>query len=242
MKPAMFIASSRESLNVTYAVQENLEHDVEATPWTQNVFVLSQTTLASLIAMLNRSDFALFILAPDDIATIRGETASVARDNVIFELGLFAGRLGIERCFLLIPAGARDLHLPTDLLGLTPATYPTGRQDGNWLAALGPACNRVREAVTRLGRMNSGEAVAAAKSPNKSGEAVAPAPNREPGRFARADKILPVGACVFHQKFGYGTVEIVDDDKLDVLFETVGHKRVLDRFVDYVPPPRSRSE
>ena len=53
----------------------------------------------------------------------------------------------------------------------------------------------------------------------------------QPGRPARADKIS-VGARVFHQKFGYGTVRSVDDDKLDVHFETSGDKRVLDRFVE----------
>ena len=50
-------------------------------------------------------------------------------------------------------------------------------------------------------------------------------------RPARAEKI-PVGSRVFHQKFGYGTVSAVDDDKLDVHFETSGDKRVLDRFVE----------
>jgi DNA helicase-2/ATP-dependent DNA helicase PcrA len=53
----------------------------------------------------------------------------------------------------------------------------------------------------------------------------------QPGRPARADAI-PVGSRVFHQKFGYGTVRAVDDDKLDVHFETSGDKRVLDRFVE----------
>jgi DNA helicase-2/ATP-dependent DNA helicase PcrA len=42
---------------------------------------------------------------------------------------------------------------------------------------------------------------------------------------------IPVGARVFHQKFGYGTVRGVDDDKLDVEFAT-GTKRILDRFVE----------
>ncbi|OYV33770.1 MAG: DNA helicase II, partial [Acidocella sp. 20-61-6] len=47
----------------------------------------------------------------------------------------------------------------------------------------------------------------------------------------RAAKI-PVGARVFHQKFGYGIVLTVDDDRLDIKFETSGEKRVLDRFVE----------
>ena len=41
-----------------------------------------------------------------------------------------------------------------------------------------------------------------------------------------------VGGRVFHQKFGYGRVTGVDDDKLDITFEKAGHKRVLDRFVE----------
>jgi DNA helicase-2/ATP-dependent DNA helicase PcrA len=53
----------------------------------------------------------------------------------------------------------------------------------------------------------------------------------QPARPARADAI-PVGARVFHQKFGYGTVKAVDDDKLDVAFDKAGEKRLLDRFVE----------
>jgi DNA helicase-2/ATP-dependent DNA helicase PcrA len=52
----------------------------------------------------------------------------------------------------------------------------------------------------------------------------------QPGRAARADKI-PVGARVFHEKFGYGVVTDAEDDRLDIRFETSGDKRVLDRFV-----------
>ncbi len=53
----------------------------------------------------------------------------------------------------------------------------------------------------------------------------------QPARPVRTEKI-PVGARVFHQKFGYGTVRAVDDDKLDVRFDASGDKRVLDRFVE----------
>jgi len=53
----------------------------------------------------------------------------------------------------------------------------------------------------------------------------------QPGRPAQADAI-PVGARVFHQKFGYGTVTAAEDDRLDVAFDKAGDKRVLDRFVE----------
>ena len=45
---------------------------------------------------------------------------------------------------------------------------------------------------------------------------------------------IPVGSRVFHQKFGYGTVRRIEDDRLDVVFDKAGEKRVLDRFVDKV--------
>ncbi len=39
------------------------------------------------------------------------------------------------------------------------------------------------------------------------------------------------GERIFHQKFGYGTIEIVDGNKLTVLFEKAGRKKVVDSFV-----------
>ncbi len=52
-----------------------------------------------------------------------------------------------------------------------------------------------------------------------------------PERPKRAEAI-PVGTRVFHQKFGYGQVLAVDDDRLDIAFEKAGQKRLLDRFVE----------
>ncbi len=55
----------------------------------------------------------------------------------------------------------------------------------------------------------------------------------QPARPARSD-VIPVGARVFHQKFGYGTVRATEDERLDVAFDKAGEKRVLDRFVEKV--------
>ncbi len=53
----------------------------------------------------------------------------------------------------------------------------------------------------------------------------------QPARPKREGQ-LAVGTRVFHQKFGYGIVNAVSDDRLDVQFEKAGDKRVLDRFVE----------
>ena len=58
----------------------------------------------------------------------------------------------------------------------------------------------------------------------------------QPARPARTDRVKP-GARVFHQKFGYGTVKAVDDDRLDIEFDKAGEKRVLDRFIEVTADP-----
>ncbi len=151
MKPRVFIGSSVEQVDLAYAVQEGLEYDVEATVWTQGVFQPSRSTMAALVDQLDENDFAIFVLAPDDLTAMRKQVVSTVRDNVIFELGLFAGRFGHERCYLVTPRNADDLHLPTDLLGITPAEYDADRQDKNLVAALGAACNRIRKSIKQLG-------------------------------------------------------------------------------------------
>jgi tetratricopeptide (TPR) repeat protein len=151
MKPTLFIASSSEAIGIAYAVQQNLQRQVEATVWDQGVFELSATAIDSLIEALKQSDFGVFIVSPDDIAKIRGQEINVARDNVIFELGLFVGHLGKFRCFILIPDNHSELHLPTDLLGMTVATYETDRRDKRIRAATGPACEEIRDAIRKAG-------------------------------------------------------------------------------------------
>ncbi|MFT6907464.1 MAG: tetratricopeptide (TPR) repeat protein [Oleiphilaceae bacterium] len=149
MKPKIFIGSSVEGLSVAYAIQQNLTHDAEPTVWDQGIFDLSQTTIESLTKAVDESDFGVFVFSPDDITKMRGSDHNSIRDNVIFEFGLFIGKLGRDRVFFVRPDGY-DLHLPTDLLGITPGVYNPSREDGRLQAAAGPACNQIREAMKKL--------------------------------------------------------------------------------------------
>lgn len=149
MKPRIFIGSSTEKLEIAYLIQENLEHDAQVTVWTQGVFKISKNSLDSLVESLFDFDLAIFVFHPDDTTQIRNQTYETVRDNIIFELGLFIGRLGKEKVFFLIPRNVESLHLPTDLLGITPKTYDDKREDNNLRASLGPFCNQIREVLKR---------------------------------------------------------------------------------------------
>ncbi|TPJ52379.1 nucleotide-binding protein [Mesorhizobium sp. B2-6-4] len=61
--------------------------------------------------------FAVVLLTPDDLASSASETDQNkrARQNVIFELGYFAGRLGRGRVCLLRKG---DVEMPSDLFGV----------------------------------------------------------------------------------------------------------------------------
>jgi len=149
MKPALFVGSSSESLGVAYAVQKNLEDVAEVVVWNQGIFELTKSHLESLLEALEDTEFGLFIFGPDDVIRIRGTEMSTARDNVVFELGLFIGRLGRNRSFILMPKESADFHLPTDLLGISTATFQRPSRPDRLQAALGPACHDIRAAILK---------------------------------------------------------------------------------------------
>jgi predicted transcriptional regulator len=152
-KARLFIASSVETLPVAEAVNVNLDHDFEITIWKNGTFKLSSTTIDDLVEKSSTVDFALFIFAPDDIASIRNRKEHVVRDNVIFEMGVFVGAIGKSRSFILKPRDV-EMHLPTDLLGVTPADYDATRSDHDLVSATNKACSLIKSEVERLGLIN----------------------------------------------------------------------------------------
>lgn len=150
MKPRVFVGSSVENLSIAYAIQESLDFDSQVTVWTQGIFKLSSSALDDLIVSLDKFDYAIFVFKPDDLTNIRNSAHNTVRDNVIFELGLFIGRLGKAKVFYLVPKSSPNLHLPSDLLGHSPGVYDDSREDGNIRAALGPFCNQVRDELKQF--------------------------------------------------------------------------------------------
>src|SRR5947207_3146939 len=114
----VFVASSSEKLRLAEAVHTNLDRFAEVTVWTHAFGKPSEYPLEVLERAAANSDAGVFILAPDDVARMRGQDARVARDNVLFELGMFIGAMGRKRSFIVVPRRRGKLHLPSDLTGL----------------------------------------------------------------------------------------------------------------------------
>jgi predicted nucleotide-binding protein len=144
-RPRAFIGSSSEGLPIARAIQELLDPVAECTIWNQGVFAPSSTTIDSLQDARLLYDFAVVVVTPDDTTTKRGVAAPAPRDNLLFELGLFAGALGRARTFLVLPADAPP-RLPSDLSGVTTTGFRS-RSDGNLVAALGPAISQIMRAM-----------------------------------------------------------------------------------------------
>jgi hypothetical protein len=149
----MFLGSSAEALPVLDAIHLNLQHDFYVTPWPAGVFESGNTGLEDLERQLDRNDLGLFVFSPDDVVMSRGTRSAAVRDNVLIELGLFIGRLGRSRSFLVTPKGV-PIKIPSDLIGFSPTPY-----DHKWFQrdpqpALSAACREIVATVKR--RMKDG--------------------------------------------------------------------------------------
>ena len=151
-RPSVFVGSSTEGLPVAKAIQVALDHACETHLWSQGVFGLGQGTLEALVSAASKVDFAILVLTPDDLVESRGSQGAAARDNVLFELGLFMGVLGLLRTFIVFDRTAY-MRLPSDLAGVTCATYapPESGQPHGLRASLGAPCALVEEAMNAQG-------------------------------------------------------------------------------------------
>jgi len=146
-KPSIFIGSSGEGHEIAKHLQLGLRPVATVNIWSQGVFGLGHGTLDELVRASRQFDFAVLVLTPDDLKIKRTNEINAARDNVLFELGLFMGTLGPQRTFMVYPESPQ-VDLPSDVAGVTAATF-SFPDDGNWQAALGHVCTQIEIAMKR---------------------------------------------------------------------------------------------
>jgi predicted nucleotide-binding protein len=147
--PKLFIISSSEALPVANELRAQLEHDVFSTVWTDGVFFAGGYPLEALEKAVGESDFAVAVAQPDDVVRSRKKMQPTLRDNVLFELGLFMGKLTRHRAILIHPK-VPNLKLPSDLHGLTLLSYAP-HSPPDLVDRLKPACYEIRKIVKLYG-------------------------------------------------------------------------------------------
>ena len=152
-KIRVFIICSVEALAVGRIIENAFAHDdFVVRLWTNDVFKVASYALESLETEVDNSDFAIAIAHTDDVTLFRDQEWPAPRDNVIFELGLFMGRLGRKRAILMEPR-EKKVKLPSDLSGITsiPYSYEPGKDAA---ALMAPACNALRSHIVEWGPFN----------------------------------------------------------------------------------------
>jgi hypothetical protein len=144
----VFIGSSSEGLAIARAIGEGLECCSDPTVWDEDVFEFGRGYLEELMSELERHDFAILVLSPDDVTESRGQSQQSPRDNVLFECGLFMGKLGRERTFIVCDKSMK-MKLPSDLAGVTMLTYDSKRMVESPSSAVRGACMRINRLISK---------------------------------------------------------------------------------------------
>lgn len=147
--PRAFVGSSTEGLPVARELQRQLADDAITVIWDEDaVFGLGNLNLESLEKAVLGYDYGVFVFTPDDKLESRGQLREVARDNVLFELGLFMGKLTRRRAFVV---QANGVSMPSDLSGFVSARYDAANDN------LAQALHRATEVIrSALGREHNG--------------------------------------------------------------------------------------
>jgi DNA helicase-2/ATP-dependent DNA helicase PcrA len=100
-----------------------------------------------------------------------------------------------------------------------------------WSETSDPFAHVARDNAARGATRGPGWQRAAARQYDATPRRLAEATRSAASFAAKPRGDVSVGARVFHEKFGYGTVTAQEGNKLEIEFETAGPKRVIDSFV-----------
>jgi hypothetical protein len=142
-RPKVFIGSSSAGLETAREIQNQLFDAADLTVWNKEDW-LNKGTLERLMEILDIYNFAIMVLRPDDVIEIKGEKKTTTRDNVLLELGLFMGKHGREKVFIVFQDDENQ-RIASDLLGINFALFNTDSE-----ASLAVACNKIRKQMLQV--------------------------------------------------------------------------------------------
>jgi len=157
-KSRIFIASSGRTRTLAEKLGDELQTEFcDAMLWDEaQRRQLGATVIESLERTVVEYDFAVIILASDDVMAQGADDRLRARDNCVFEAGLFIKALGRERCYLV--NSVEQNQLPHDLTGIISLFFqePADLENRDQCtAAIKFVAGFIKDAVQRVGRMRN---------------------------------------------------------------------------------------
>lgn len=130
-KKRIFIGSSSEELTLAKSAKRMLEPEFEVTIWNDNiwdtaVFKINNNFLHDLLKATLQYDFGILLGTTDDKVIVRDQEVLQSRDNILFELGLFMGRLGLSKCAFVVE---KELNILSDIKGISLARFSKKEPD-----------------------------------------------------------------------------------------------------------------
>jgi DNA helicase-2/ATP-dependent DNA helicase PcrA len=180
---------------------------------------------------------------PSQRAMDEGGLASVEEERRLAYVAITRAR---EKCTITHAANRRiygqwTSSIPSRFIDELPAEHIENEQTmtggaslwrANWSERADPFAHLAAANATRAGARGPGWQRAATSGgfnprPQRVQESSKPAV----GLGAKGRSDLAIGMRVFHEKFGYGVIEDIEGNKLEIAFEQAGRKRVMDSFV-----------
>jgi len=145
-----FIGSTTEKSVLATKLQGLLNEFCLSKHW-KDAFRDRKTFISNLENIIFEYDFAVYFITPDDLVFSRGRLKEAIRDNIIFEIGMFYGAIGRERCFLLAPKNLDVDYLPSDLRGISFIGYNDQVSKENIKDILRPIADEIKDIMENLG-------------------------------------------------------------------------------------------
>jgi hypothetical protein len=151
-KHTVFLGSSSTSKWFAHEIVGRLGTEVTMVPWFDpESFPSGTATLEALIEKIAGCDFAVLLLADDDLQQMGTQPVHRAtRDNVLFELGLCYGLLGRDHVFFFF-SNLAEFKIPSDLAGI--AGYPISFDQSVVKYDKGPiiaVCSQIRTRIHQV--------------------------------------------------------------------------------------------
>lgn len=132
-KKRIFIGSSSEELKLAESAKKILEPEFDVTIWNDNVwdtavFKINNNFLHDLLKATLQFDFGILLGTTDDKVIVREQEMLQSRDNILFELGLFMGRLGLSKCAFVVE---KELKILSDIKGISLARFSKKKMEAS---------------------------------------------------------------------------------------------------------------